>query len=112
SETFEMRWSGQLGGMNATDLNQLVTGISDLRINSGRIERIAFNAVTRNGTSRGSLVPRYRDLGVEAPGMARSGILQGLRRAVVKFAANQFVVRGDNHNEMFDTYQRDRKIEP
>ncbi|HRP09204.1 MAG TPA: hypothetical protein PLL69_12030, partial [Gemmatimonadales bacterium] len=92
SPTFEMRWSGQLGRMNVTDLNQLVTGISDLRISSGEIERITFSAVTRNGTSRGSLVPRYRDLAVEAPGMARSGILQGLRRAVVKFAANQFVV--------------------
>lgn len=112
SPTFEMRWSGQLGRMNATDLNELVTGISDLRISSGQVERITFSAVTRNGTSRGNLVPRYRDLAVEAPGMARSGILQGLRRAVVKFAANQFVVRGDNHGEMFDTYQRSRRIEP
>jgi hypothetical protein len=33
---------------------------------------------------------------VELPGIARTGILQGLRRAVAKFAANQFVVRGDN----------------
>jgi hypothetical protein len=93
---FDMDWSGSLGSMPATAFNELVTGISDLRFNNGTIDGVEFSATTRNGMSRGTVQPRWRDLSVELPGIARTGILQGLRRAIAKFAANQFVVRGDN----------------
>lgn len=93
---FDADWSGSLGRMPATAFNELVTGISALRFNEGIIERIDFQAATRRGVSRGTVQPRWRDLSVELPGIARTGILQGLRRAIAKFAANQFVVRGDN----------------
>ena len=100
AQPFNMDWSGSVGSMPATAFNELVTGISDLRFNNGNIDGIEFSAATRDGVSRGTVRPRWRDLSVELPGIARTGILQGLRRAIAKFAANQFVVRGDNFNGM------------
>jgi hypothetical protein len=100
AQGFDMHWSGSLGAMPAAAFNELVTGISDMRFNNGTIDGIDFAAVTRDGLSRGTVEPRWRDLSVELPGIARTGILQGLRRAVAKFAANQFVVRGDNFTGM------------
>lgn len=97
---FDGEWSGSLGGMDVTMLNELLTGISTMRFTNGSIDRIAFRASIRNGVSRGTVQPRWRDLSVELPGVARTGILQGLRRAIAKFAANQFVVRIDNHAGM------------
>ena len=100
AQQFTMDWSGTLGTMPASAFNELVTGISDMRFNNGTIDGIEFSAATRGGMSRGTVRPRWRDLSVELPGIARTGILQGLRRAVAKFAANQFVVRGDNYAGM------------
>lgn len=97
---FEMNWSGTVGTMPATAFNELVTSISSLRFNNGTIDGVEFSAATRNGVSSGTVRPRWRDLSVELPGIARTGILQGLRRAIAKFAANQFVVRADNFTGM------------
>ncbi len=102
AQRFDADWSGSLGRMSVLPLNELVTGISTLRFTNGTIDRIDFRATTRNGVSRGTVQPRWRDLSVDLPGIARSGILQGLRRAIAKFAANQFVVRIDNHVGMGD----------
>lgn len=97
---FTMDWRGTLGPMGMEQMNELVTGITDIRFTGGALERVTFHAATRNGTSRGRAEPRWRELSVELPGVARTGILQGIRRAIVKFAANQFVVRRDNHAGM------------
>lgn len=110
AQQFNMNWSGALGSMPATAFNELVTGISDLRFTNGTIDGVEFSATTRNGMSRGTVQPRWRELSVELPGIARTGILQGLRRAIAKFAANQFVVRGDNFAGMPNTEPVDGTI--
>jgi hypothetical protein len=97
---FDGEWSGSLGGMDVSAFNELLTGISTMRFTNGSIDRIDFKASIRNGVSRGTVQPRWRDLSVELPGVARTGILRGIRRAIAKFAANQFVVRIDNHAGM------------
>ncbi len=96
AEQFEMDWHGTLGRMPMAAMNELVTGVTDIRFNGGTLERLAFRAETRGGVSRGTAQPRWRELSVDLPGVARTGILQGVRRAIAKFAANQFVVRRDN----------------
>jgi hypothetical protein len=110
AQGFNMDWSGSVGTMPADAFNELVTGISELRFNNGTIDGVEFSATTRNGFSRGTVRPRWRDLSVELPGIARTGILQGLRRAIAKFAANQFVVRGDNFVGMEKTAPVDGTI--
>lgn len=102
AEQFDMSWSGRVGTMPMAAMNELVTGISDLRFNGGTLDQLTFRAETRGGVARGRVQPRWRELSVELPGIARTGILQGLRRAIAKFAANQFVVRRDNYVGMKD----------
>lgn len=94
--TFAGRYHGRLGAMPAVALNPFLDGALGARFTAGRLRSIAFEADITNGTARGRVVPRYEGLWVELPGVARSGFLSGLRRAVAKFAANQFVVREDN----------------
>lgn len=94
--TFTGRYSGQLGAMPAAALNPFIDGALGARFTDGRVRGISFDATITDGVARGRVVPRYEGLWIELPGVARSGFLSGLRRAVAKFAANQFVVREDN----------------
>lgn len=96
SKEFDMHWWGSLGPMRATALNQFLNGAQGVKFTRGRVRSISFDAVVKNGRARGRVVPRYDSLWVEVPGVARKGFLSGLRRAVAKFAANQFVVREEN----------------
>ncbi|HET9064807.1 MAG TPA: hypothetical protein VFN22_03175 [Gemmatimonadales bacterium] len=94
--TFAGRYRGQLGSLPAAALNPFIDGALGARFTDGRVHSIAFEAEITNGMARGRVVPRYEGLWIELPGVARTGFLSGLRRAVAKFAANQFVVREDN----------------
>ncbi len=93
---FVGRYRGELGAMPAATLNPFIDGALGARFADGHVRGISFDADITNGTARGRVVPRYDGLSIELPGVARSGFLSGLRRAVAKFAANQFVLREDN----------------
>lgn len=93
---FSGSYRGRLGPMPAATLNSFLDGAAGARFTNGRIHEIGFEASIRNGTARGRVRPRYEGLWIELPGVARSGFLSGIKRAIVKFAANQFVVREDN----------------
>lgn len=93
---FTGRYSGELGAMPAAALNPFIDGALGARFTDGRVHGISFDAAIVNGVARGRVVPRYEGLWIDLPGVARTGFLSGLRRAVAKFAANQFVVREDN----------------
>ncbi len=93
---FVGRYTGELGAMPAAALNPFIDGALGARFTSGQVRGISFEADITNGTARGRVIPRYEGLWIELPGVARSGFLSGLRRAVAKFAANQFLLREDN----------------
>ncbi|MEO5825573.1 MAG: hypothetical protein ABIR59_06770 [Gemmatimonadales bacterium] len=93
---FSMTYSGKLGAMPATAFTPFLLGATKLGFSAGELEQITFNARVNNGVATGTVVPRWNGLKVEVPGVARSGPLGGIRRALAKFAANEFLVQGDN----------------
>jgi hypothetical protein len=95
-DAFTMTYAGELGPIAADALNPFLDGALGARFTGGRVRRIAFDATVQDGVARGRVIPRYEGLWVEVPGVARSGFLSGLKRAIAKFAANQFVIREDN----------------
>ncbi|HET9133988.1 MAG TPA: hypothetical protein VFN90_06775 [Gemmatimonadales bacterium] len=93
---FAMRFEGRLGAMPAAALNPFLEGATPVRFTEGTVRSVRFDATVTDGVARGRVVPTYEGLRVETPGVARTGILQGLRRAVAALAANELVLRSDN----------------
>ncbi len=96
SSGFEMHWQGRLGAMPAAGLNPMLVAVGDATFNEGVIDYVAFEATTHEGLSSGTATPRYHDLSVSLPGVGRSGIFGGIRRAIAGAVANTFVIRKDN----------------
>jgi hypothetical protein len=69
-----------------------------MQFKEGRILGITFGANVTNGVARGQLRPRWDSLFVDITQNAGGGggILGGLKRAVTKFAANEFVLKSEN----------------
>ena len=95
---FRMRYDGSLGRMPAPALNPFIVGIAPMQFKEGRILGITFGATVTNGVARGQLRPRWDSLFVDITQNAGGGggILGGLKRAVTKFAANEFVLQSEN----------------
>ncbi len=93
---FRMTFSGRLGAMPATAFAPFLSGATKVSFSAGQIESIAFNARVQGGVARGTIVPRWHGLIVEVPGVARKGLLSGVRRTLAKIAANEFMLNGDN----------------
>ncbi len=95
---FRMKWRGSLGDIDATAFNRLIVDATGFRFTRGHISSVRFNATVSNGVANGTVIPRWEGLGIEVPGISRdqTNLLGKLKRAVVKFAANAFVLRDDN----------------
>jgi hypothetical protein len=95
---FRMRYDGSLGRMPAPAMNPFIVGIAPMQFKEGRILGITFGANVTNGVARGQLRPRWDSLFVDITQNAGGGggILGGLKRAVTKFAANEFVLKSEN----------------
>lgn len=95
---FRMSYQGSLGPMPASALNPFVVAAAPLQFKEGRILGISFNATVTDGVARGQIRPRWDSLFVDiTPGSGGGGgILGGIKRAVTKFATNQFVLRDAN----------------
>ncbi len=98
ADNFSMTYSGKLGSMPATAFTPFLLGATKIGFSAGQVESITFNATVRNGVASGTVSPRWNGLTVEVPGVARSGPLGGIRRALAKIAANEFLLQGDNTN--------------
>ena len=96
ANNFSMSYSGRLGAMPATAFTPFLLGATKLGFSNGEVESISFTARVRNGFASGTVVPRWKGLKVEVPGIAKTGPLGGIRRAIAKFAANEFMVNADN----------------
>ncbi|HEY3933423.1 MAG TPA: hypothetical protein VGL65_02305 [Gemmatimonadales bacterium] len=95
---FEMQWQGSLGSMDPRAMNSFLANSVGMRFTGGKFAGAEWDAVVRNGRAVGKLVPRWRDLHVELPGVARndSSVVGGLKRGFAKLAANVFGIRGSN----------------
>ena len=98
SRTFAMKWRGSLGTMDPKAMNGFLPDAVGMRFSGGVFEGATWDATVINGMATGKLEPRWHDLHVELPGVARkdSGLVGGLMRGMAKLAANTFGIRGDN----------------
>lgn len=95
---FELQWHGTLGSMDPRAMNSFLANSVGMRFTSGTFAGAEWDAVVQNGRATGKLVPRWSDLHIELPGVARkdSGVVGGLKRGFAKLAANAFGIRGSN----------------
>lgn len=100
---FDMSYRGRLGTMPVTALNEFLEGATVARFEKGDVTSIDFDVRIVNGTASGVVRPIYRDLDLKLPGVARSGILGGIRRAIAQVAAEQFFLRTTNAPGESDT---------
>ena len=98
SRDFRMRWQADIGTLPAEMLNPFLVNATGMKFRNGEIVRIRVASTVAGGHARGVIEPRWRDLQVEFPGMARGnqGLFGAIKRGVATFAANAFVVRDDN----------------
>ncbi len=95
---FRMTYAGTLGRMPATALNPFLVGISPAQFKEGRVLGIGFEATVRDGVARGTVRPRWDSLFIDVVQRKESGggILGGIKRALTKFAANEFMLQAEN----------------
>lgn len=95
---FAMIWHGTLGPMDPKAMNGFLPDAVGIRFTGGVFEGASWDAVVANGMATGTVRPRWHNLKVELPGVARgdSGVVGGILRGVAKLAANTFGIRSDN----------------
>ncbi len=95
---FAMHWQGSLGTMDPRAMNAFLSNAVGMRFTGGTFLGAQWDAMVSNGLAKGKLTPRWRNLHVELPGIARndSSVVGGLMRGVAKIAANTFGIHGDN----------------
>lgn len=100
SRDFAMRWRGSLGPMDPRAMNSFLPDAVGMRFTGGTFEGATWEANVSKGLATGKLSPRWHDLHVALPGVARndSGVVGGIMRGVAKLAANTFGIRSDNNN--------------
>jgi len=97
------RYRAELGPMDASELNELVTPLTGIAFKSGALTSLVLSARVRDGVYDGTLVPQFRDLGVDFPQSAAQkkreggigGFFKGIGRGVKEIAANT-AVRDNN----------------
>jgi hypothetical protein len=95
---FAMEWHGSLGAMDPRAMNSFLANSVGMRFTSGTFAGAEWSATVQQGRAIGKLVPRWHDLRVDLPGVARtdSSMVGSLKRKFAKFAANAFGIRGSN----------------
>jgi hypothetical protein len=100
--SFTLRYRGRLGAMPATGFNAFLEEAMPLRVAKGSVAGITFSATVTDGTARGSVIPRYKDLAMEVTGEGSTGILGAggvvgdAARGVATLVGNWTEVRSDN----------------
>jgi hypothetical protein len=95
---FAMRWQGSLGAMDPKAMNPFLVNAVGMRFSGGTFDGAQWDATVSHGLAKGKMTPRWRNLQIELPGIARkdSGVVGGLKRGLAKLAANAFGIHGDN----------------
>jgi hypothetical protein len=98
---FRYQLSGRLGRMPAKAFNQFLSMNEAFDFDGGLVEEITFEQSVRGGRARTSMVPRYRDLSVDAGGEG-GGIIGSVTRGAKEFLAQAFAVRSGNPEDEDD----------
>jgi hypothetical protein len=95
---FAMRWQGSLGPMDPKAMNPFLVNAVGMRFSGGTFDGAQWDAAVSQGLAKGKMTPRWHNLQIELPGIARkdSGVVGGLKRGIAKLAANAFGIHGDN----------------
>jgi hypothetical protein len=75
ARTYDMAFSGKLGPMPATALNEFLERVYPWRIEKGQVQRITFHATVRNGVATGNVTPLYNDLSINVTGRGDQGLI-------------------------------------
>ncbi|HEY7612940.1 MAG TPA: hypothetical protein VH764_08090 [Gemmatimonadales bacterium] len=98
---FRYELSGRLGRMPAEAFNRFLSVNEAFDLDGGVVEEVAFEQRVTRGVARTSIVPRYRDLSVDAAGKG-GGIIGKVARGAKEFLAQAFVVRSSNPEDEDD----------
>jgi hypothetical protein len=98
SRDFAMQWQGSLGPMDPKAMNAFLVNAMGMRFSGGTFDGAQWDATVSTGLAKGKMTPRWHNLQIELPGIARkdSGVVGGLKRGLAKLAANAFGIHGDN----------------
>jgi hypothetical protein len=100
--------TAQLGPFNTSILNPVLLPLVAVEFKSGAIDTMMMSSIGREHISLGSMKFFYHDLKVEFLDKQDSS-KHSLKNAVLKFAANTFVVRTNNKDRIGTVYyERDR----
>jgi hypothetical protein len=92
---FALSYSGSLGAMDATCLNEYLDVSVRTRLKSCQVDDVAFAIEVVDGRAGGRMTASYRDLEI-ARLDKQTGESGGLKNSVVSFLANVFKIRSDN----------------
>ncbi|NTV04135.1 DUF748 domain-containing protein [bacterium] len=92
---FSLSFSGSLGAMDATRLNEYLEVSVRTRLESCLVDDVAFAIEVDDGRAGGRLTASYRHLEI-ARLDEQTGESGGLKNSVVSFLANVFKIRSDN----------------
>lgn len=95
---FRYRLSATLGGMPVRPFNRFLSSNEAFEFENGQIDSVTIEQTTRRGVATTVITPRYHDLSVNPTGEG-GGPVGSVGRALKKFVANAFVVRGRNPGE-------------
>ena len=92
---FLLSYSGSLGAMDATCLNEYLDVSVRTRLNSCHVDNVAFAIEVVDGRAGGRMTASYRNLEI-ARLDKQTGESGGLKNNIVSFLANVFKIRSDN----------------
>lgn len=92
---FRFKLAGKLGPMPAVAVNAFLAENEVIQIRKGDVDSVESQVAADGGQATTTLIPRYRELSIEAVNRG-GGVFGSVKRAVVKFAANTFKVRSEN----------------
>lgn len=104
TSALEFTYSGELGPMKATALNEFLTVSDRIRIESGDVESAGFSIRVSGGRASGTVRAVYRDLNIQTLD-EETGRAGGLVQSFKTFIANTFKIRVDNTPEDMKTGQ-------
>ena len=95
---FRYELSGRLGKMPAMAFNRFLTLNEAFELDGGWVEEVDIRQTVRAGLARTTVMPRYRDLSVDATGEG-GGLIGSVTRGAKEFLAQAFVVRSSNPDD-------------
>ena len=95
-KTNRFTWSGQLGPMDLTAINPMLSNLLPAKVVSGKVQRLEIPFVEANDNeAKGHLIFRYNDLKVEVTDEEQTTWAK-VKTGVINFAANDLIVNDDN----------------